>query len=199
MEALEERIGSRVAEMPGVSALAAFGSRARGEPLGGARGLDGLSKVDLRPTESSFFASRLGLVRFWQLVLDASAIGEYVLRTEAGSEVESVIDEGRPRLHVPALCDVELVSIVRRALLGARLTVERAAEAIDDYLVLPLERHGHLRHLGRIVVLRESFSAYDACYVSLAETLGATLVTGDSRLAEAVRRHLELQVVAIAA
>lgn len=88
---------------------------------------------------------------------------------------------------------------MRRALLEERLTVERAAEAIDDYLVLPLERHGHLRHLGRIVVLRKNFSAYDACYVSLAEDLGAALVTGDSRLAEAVRRHLELQVVAIEA
>lgn len=77
------------------------------------------------------------------------------------------------------------------------MTVERAAEAVDDYLVLPLRRHGHLRHLGRILVLRENFSAYDACYLSLAEDLGATLVTGDSRLAGAVRRHLDLEVITV--
>jgi predicted nucleic acid-binding protein len=75
------------------------------------------------------------------------------------------------------------------------MTIERAAEALDDYLILPVIRHGHLRFLGRILTLRHNFSAYDACYVSLAESLGAALVTAASRLAESARRHLELEVV----
>ena len=72
--------------------------------------------------------------------------------------------------------------------------VEFPAEALDDFLLLPLTRHEHLPLLGRMLALRRNFSAYDACYLALAERLGASFVTGDGRLAAAARRHLELDV-----
>src|ERR687895_553014 len=37
--------------------------------------------------------------------------------------------------------------------------------------------------------LAERISVYDACYLELAEAAGATLVTGDRRLARAARHH----------
>jgi len=61
------------------------------------------------------------------------------------------------------------------------------ADYLDD---LPLSRHGHQHLLARILSLRANFSAYDATYIALAERLGATLVTGDQRLARAAESHL---------
>jgi len=89
-------------------------------------------------------------------------------------------------LHAPALCDVEVASTLRRAILDGRLTVERADEAIDDLGELPILRHGHLPLLSRSLELRDNLSVYDAVYVVLAERLGARLVTGDARLTRAV-------------
>lgn len=66
-----------------------------------------------------------------------------------------------------------------------------------DYLDLPLSRHGHQHLLARILNLRANFSAYDATYIALAERLGATLVTGDQRLARAAESHLGVALVLV--
>jgi predicted nucleic acid-binding protein len=71
------------------------------------------------------------------------------------------------------------------------------AEALRDYLDLPLTRHGHFLLLERILQLRENFSAYDATYVALAERLGARLATLDSGLIAGVRQHLDLELVTV--
>lgn len=98
-------------------------------------------------------------------------------------------------LHIPALCDVEVVSTLRRLLLRRDLTQDRAAQALRDYLDLPLRRSGHQRLLARVLSLRTNFSAYDATYVALAERLRARLLTGDEALARAIERHLEIEAV----
>ena len=78
---------------------------------------------------------------------------------------------------------------MRRGLLAGILSAERVAEAIDDYLSLPLTRHGHQGLLVRILDLRENFSVYDATYVALAERLEGDFLTGDESLARAARTH----------
>lgn len=98
-------------------------------------------------------------------------------------------------LHAPSLCDVELTAVLRRGLLAGRLGSTRARAALADYLDLPLVRHGHRRLLGRVLELRENFSAYDAAYVALAEGLGAGLLTADRGLARATRRHTGVSVL----
>lgn len=97
--------------------------------------------------------------------------------------------------HVPALCDVEVVAALRRARRTRRIDDGRLHEALGDYLALALTRHGHEPLLERILALRENFSAYDAAYVTLAEQLGAELLTADRPLARAARTHLRLTVI----
>ena len=92
------------------------------------------------------------------------------------------------------MCDIEVAAALRRALLQGRLTTRRATNAISDYLDLPLERHGHQAHLPRILQLRSNFSAFDACYVALAEQLDGDLLTLDGGLAAAVRRHVSIKL-----
>lgn len=130
-----------------------------------------------------------------RFVLDASAVVEYLLRTPAGERVEVTIRRADADLHTPALCDVEVAAALRRGLLAGTPGPQRAAEAVEDYLALPLTRHGHQRFIGRVLELRNNFSAYDATYSALAEHLRAALVTADARLASATRTHLAIEVV----
>lgn len=131
-------------------------------------------------------------------VLDASALIEYLLRTPIGERLERTIRVPGADLHVPALCDFEVAAVLRRGLLGGRLASQRAAEALADYLDLPLTRHGHQHLVQRVLSLRANFSAYDATYAALAEALGAGVVTADERFANAIRDHLDVRVLSSA-
>jgi predicted nucleic acid-binding protein len=96
---------------------------------------------------------------------------------------------------VPALCDVEVTAGLRRALLRDLVSPERAELALEHYRLLPLTRHAHLALLPRVLDLRSNFSADDACYVALAERLGAELLTADERLSRAVHAHTTIVVL----
>ncbi len=129
------------------------------------------------------------------MVADASALVEYLLGAEKSGVMAETIESPETDLHVPALCDVEVAAALRRALRLALLGEKRAREALSDYADLPLTRHGHLPILDRLLELRENFSAYDAAYAALAETLGASLLTADARLARASEEILHVRVL----
>ena len=97
-------------------------------------------------------------------------------------------------VHVPALCDVEVTAALRRGIAEKLVSLSRAEEALEDYLDLPLTRHGHQSLLSRVLQLRSNFSAYDATYVALAESLGAELLTADMPLLRAVETHTKISV-----
>jgi predicted nucleic acid-binding protein len=119
------------------------------------------------------------------LVVDASALVDLLLRTSRASAFGQTLTHPEADLHVPALCDLEVVSAVRSGFRRDRLSVRRAEEALRDYLDLPLTRHGHQKLVHRCFQLRDVLSSYDAAYVALAEWLEADLVTADLRLARA--------------
>lgn len=122
---------------------------------------------------------------------------EYVLRTDLGREVGTVIEEPELELHIPALCDIELAAGFRRMIRVGDLDLSRATAGLAVYLNLPLVRHGHRGFLTRVLELRDHFSAYDAAYVALCERLGGTLITGDGGLTRAVRQILSLNVIGV--
>lgn len=129
------------------------------------------------------------------IVADASALVEYILQTPAGARIREIARDPEVELHVPALCDIEISSALRRALLTGRLVPRRAQAALEDYLEFPLTRHGHRYLLAQILALRDNFSAYDATYVALAERLGASLLTADESLSRAARSHSNLEIL----
>lgn len=130
------------------------------------------------------------------LVVDASAIVEYVLRTDLGLRIAVTIEAPGISLHTPSLCDVEVVAALRRALLIRDLDEARALLALEAYLDLPLERHGHTMLVERTLQLRDNISAYDATYVALCERLDGALLTADGRLARALAETLPALTVA---
>ncbi len=117
------------------------------------------------------------------IVLDASAVVELVLGTEAGIEVARRLADPEVGLHAPHLLDVEVAQVVRRYVMSGLVTEERGRLALESLQALDLERHGHEALLPRVWDLRENLTAYDAVYVALAEALDAPLLTRDQRLA----------------
>ncbi|MBW3563177.1 MAG: type II toxin-antitoxin system VapC family toxin [Acidobacteria bacterium] len=129
------------------------------------------------------------------IVIDASAVLEVLLRTSMAEEVESLIFVDDETLHAPHLIDLEVTQVLRRYQINGRLDDARGFEAISDFRAFSIERYPHDLFLGRIWALRRSLTAYDAAYVALAETLDATLVTCDARLAASSGHEAEITLV----
>jgi len=128
-------------------------------------------------------------------VVDTSALLEILLRTSLALKVEQRLFSRPQDLHVPHLVDLEIVQVLRRALAGGALSEVRANEALRDFVSLRLMRHPHEPYLYRVWELRHGVSAYDAVYVSLAESLGAPLVTCDRRLASAPGHNARVELI----
>ena len=136
------------------------------------------------------------------LVVDASAVAELLLRRTAAADVERHLVEHDMDLHAPHLLDVEVLSVLRRVVANGDATSARAEEAIADLLDLRLERYAHDVLAPRIWELRDNFSAYDASYLALAESLsadGTALLTADRRFAGAARARGSVEVLAVGA
>lgn len=88
---------------------------------------------------------------------------------------------------VPDLFDVECANVIRTSVLRHRLHIDQGARALDALLELPLRRVAtrHLSVGALALALGAGVSVYDACYVALAELLGAPFVTADRRLVKA--------------
>jgi predicted nucleic acid-binding protein len=102
------------------------------------------------------------------IVVDASAATELVLQTALGARVERRL--------------LQVLSALRRLVRMGEVTAGRAEEAMEDLGLLRIVRHGHRDLAMRAWELRENFTAYDAMYLALAESLDATVVTCDGTL-----------------
>lgn len=129
------------------------------------------------------------------IVIDASAVLELVLDTEAARRVADRLLAPAEVLHAPHLLDVEVTQAVRRYVASREVDARKGRQAIADLLDLPVVRHPHTVLLERAWELRRSVSAYDAMYVALAEGLDAPLVTRDERLARAHGHRARIEVL----
>jgi predicted nucleic acid-binding protein len=129
------------------------------------------------------------------IVVDASALLEVLLRTAAAAEVETRLFGG-DTLHAPHLLDLEVAQVLRRYERAGELTARRAGEALADLAAFRIERYPHHLFLPRVWALRQNATAYDACYLALAEALDAPLVTRDRRLAKVPGHGARVEVVA---
>ncbi|MCH1881787.1 type II toxin-antitoxin system VapC family toxin [Agrococcus sp. ARC_14] len=119
-------------------------------------------------------------------VVDASIVvrllqnrrGDAALRERFGRQRE---------FHAPELIAAEVASAIRGLLLTSKpaiqITQERAQQMLDDFADLPLVRYPMQPFQRRVLALRHNFTAYDALYVALAESLGMPLLTDDRKFA----------------
>jgi predicted nucleic acid-binding protein len=129
------------------------------------------------------------------IVVDASAVLEFLLQTPLGARVEARLFRRDDEFHVPHLLDVEVVQGLRRLVRTGEVSSSRATEAIADLSELDLHRHSHLDLLGRAWKLRDNISAYDAMYVALAEAIDASIVTCDAALSKAPGHRAAIELI----
>ena len=126
-------------------------------------------------------------------VVDASVAVEYLLKTPVGLKMADTLDSDL--LAAPELIDAEVLSVLRREVLGGRLEEARARAAIDDLLVWPIERISH-RILAPLAWEHyQNISAYDAFYVAAARARDLPMLTADARLSRASGLGIAVQHV----
>lgn len=130
------------------------------------------------------------------IVLDASAVLEMVLNTEAGRQVIERIEDPAESLHAPHLMGVEVTQVLRRYVRSQHLAEATAVSALGDLLDLGVARYDHEPLLPRVWQLRENVTAYDGVYLALAEVLDAPLLTRDRRLARSSGHEAVVELVA---
>lgn len=129
------------------------------------------------------------------IVVDPSALLEFLLQTPRGARVEARLFREEDEFHSPHLVDVEVIQGLRRLTRQGEVSAGRASEVIADLVDLDLHRHAHPDLLTRAWKLRDNVTAYDAVYVALAEALDAPLVTCDAPLATAPGHQARIELV----
>lgn len=129
------------------------------------------------------------------IVIDASAVLEFLLQTPLGARVEARLFRDGDEFHAPHLLDVEAVQGLRRLVRTGEVISDRAEEVIADLTDLDLRRHAHLDLMGRARELRDNLSSYDAVYVALAEALDAPWVTCDGLLGSTPGHAVRIEVI----
>jgi predicted nucleic acid-binding protein len=127
------------------------------------------------------------------VVVDASLVVEVILGFPAADAVMRRL-EGQ-YLHAPHLINSEVVHALRRRWLAHEIDDARGIAALQMVETLRIIRHAELALVNRMWELRENFTAYDAAYVALAESLDVPLLTRDARMARSFGHKARIHLV----
>lgn len=126
-------------------------------------------------------------------VLDASAAVELLLQTPAGRRAVESLRGGV--VAAPAHLDAEVLSALGLLARAGEVTEQRVALGLGELARAPIRRLPLAPLLAAAWEMRANLSLRDALYVTLARSLGATLVTADRRLAARPRLEVGVTVV----
>lgn len=124
-------------------------------------------------------------------MIDASVATECLLRTSVGLKIADLIEGAL--LIAPELVDVEVFSVLRRAVLQGKLEERRALLALEDLRDWQINRISHVALLKHAWQFRNNVSAYDAFYVAAAHIFDASLLTADGPLSPAPALGIVIQ------
>jgi predicted nucleic acid-binding protein len=128
------------------------------------------------------------------IVVDASVVGPALINDAPyGDHARRRIRN--ERVFVPALIDLEVLSMLKGWSRAGRLDKRRAREAVADFLTMRLRRMPHAGLLPRIWDLRDKLAVYDAAYVALAEAIGVPLLTADRAIARTPGLACEVELI----
>jgi len=115
-----------------------------------------------------------------------------VIVVDASCAVLGLLNDGQARrrlsdgaVAVPHLIDAEVAHALRGQVRRGSITPGDGHQALSHWARLAVQRFALVWLLDRMWELRENLSAYDAAYVSLAESMDCELVTADARISRA--------------
>jgi predicted nucleic acid-binding protein len=130
------------------------------------------------------------------IVVDASIIANALGDDGAdGAAARSALRQ-ETDLAASDLVDVESASVLRKRWLAGDLTAHRFRTAINDLVDLAMTRYPTRPFMQRAYELRANVTPYDAAYIGLAEVLGCSLLTADSRLGAVTGPRCEMRIIA---
>ena len=121
-----------------------------------------------------------------RLIVDASAMVDYLVGTQVGTSVESRLKGSET--HVPGHFDAEVLSALGRLHRAGKLTDTQVEERIERTSAAPMHRHHLAPLLQGAWLRRHNLRLVDALYVELATVINATIITTDSGLSSASAR-----------
>ena len=130
------------------------------------------------------------------IVIDSSAVVNLLIGESNAARIASLIE--REETHAPHLIGFEVLSAIRGQVRGAKMTSVDAMQTMRDYM--DLEDRLELWPLSdalneRVLELRDNVTAYDSCYVAMAELFGCPFVTSDAKLVRTSGHHAEIVLV----
>ncbi len=105
------------------------------------------------------------------LIVDASAMVDYLVGTAVGHSVESRLASSE--VHVPAHFDAEVLSALGRLHRAGRLSDTEVEERVELTSAAPLQRHLLTSLLQGAWLRRHNLRLVDALYVELAAQIDA--------------------------
>lgn len=114
------------------------------------------------------------------VVIDASAVASLWLDAEVSRELSLRL--AGESLHAPEHLLVEVTNVLRRQRNSGLLAMTTAQSAFAGVMAMPVKLWPFNLLASRVWELGSNASSYDAAYISLAERLGAPLITCDARL-----------------
>lgn len=129
------------------------------------------------------------------LVVDASVLADALLDDGGAGERARAELAADDQWAAPAHIFVEVTSVIRGRLLGGKVALQRAEEAVDALVDMAVEKVDPARLVPRTWELRDNVSAYDAAHVAAAEALDCPLLTGDRKLARARGVSCEIRAI----
>jgi len=90
---------------------------------------------------------------------------------------------------------IEVTSVIRRHARTGQLAPEQADAALSDLLAFPITVLPTAGLLRRVWELRANLTAYDGCYIALAEATESPFVTADRRLPQSPGPRCPVEVL----
>jgi predicted nucleic acid-binding protein len=123
-------------------------------------------------------------------VLDCSVAVRWFVRQsfwESALHVLDLVQRGEAELVAPRVIVPELGHVLRKLIVGEKLSVEQGLRALDLFFDVPLElvESRDLTHQALELAVAHSATFYDALYVTLAIREDLSVLTADGRMARA--------------
>lgn len=128
------------------------------------------------------------------MIVDASVVLRAFFPDEQQARAQALIRDhvsGRVQLAAPTLLLYEITNAVLQGIRRGRITDDEGEAILNTFEGLDVELQPVAWQQMLSLARRFDRSAYDAAYLALAEARQEPLTTGDLRLYDAVRDHLD--------